>query len=48
MGDLELNESVKAEESKSGADDHREDKVFSAVEILIEEVAIGGIRRVYS
>ena len=47
MGDLELKQTSKPEVLKNGENDDREGKVFSTVEILIEEMAIDGICGVY-
>lgn len=47
MGDLEFKQTAIAEDSKNSESDDREGKVFSTVEILIEEMAIDGICGVY-
>ncbi len=47
MGDLELKQTAIAEDLKNGENDDWEGKVFSFVEILIEEMAIDGICGVY-
>ncbi len=47
MGDLELKQIAIAEDLKNSESDDRKGKVFSAVEILIEEMAIDGICGVY-
>jgi mycofactocin precursor len=47
MGDLELKQTAITEDLKNSENDDREGKVFSTVEILIEEMAIDGICGVY-